>query len=107
MSLSSDPYQKNTPEGVTCCGWGICQRCNTGCRSIIFGHMKDRGVTKCSDQCSCHTGCTGKATIYCARMGKYRWEVCEYCSNRGLYALPETMSDLGQRFYIKTNEPVN
>ena len=103
MSLISDPYQKYLPRGITCCGWGICQACKAGCVTYLR-----RGGVTCPEKSRCHTGCTGKATIYRARRSKYKWTVCEYCSKRGLYALPEQMSDdLDRHFYIETNEPVN
>jgi len=49
-------------------------------------------------------GCTKIATQFCPRNDKYKWTVCEFCSDRGLYALNEYMSCLGYRYDLETNE---
>ena len=49
-------------------------------------------------------GCTKIATQFSLRNDTYKWLVCEYCSQRGLYALNEYLSCLGYRYDLATNE---
>lgn len=49
-------------------------------------------------------GCNKIATKFCSRNEKYKWTVCDFCSDRGLYALNEVSSYLGYRYDLATNK---
>lgn len=70
-----------------------------------FSVEKENGVYNVGDVVlSKIDGCTKIATQFCSRNNKYKWTVCEFCSNRGLYALNENMSCIGYRYDLETNK---
>lgn len=123
---------EDTPRGTNYCGKGTCWKKMSAARIIAidgglctikfdigekivnnvliselkhFKPNKTAGIFEVNDIVwGKIDGCTKIATRFSLRNDTYKWLVCEYCSNRGLYALNEYLSYLGYRYDLATNE---